>query len=247
MTTAGNTTGAEDGGTAMTIDGRPWQRTTPDAAGAAETTPRPPAGYGVGTMERYLFFGRVIDTLARGSSFRAWFSRFLKVAAAGIAFAGLVALFNAWQFTARQEASGIVGGIVYMLFLVAGVYMVVHATTIRAGHIESLPDGEFTLIPVCAVLTLLIGEAYAALFASLSVGGGLLIWFTRGSAYNLLNHVSAFVPVRTGTDFLAGTLFMVRGLVGAVVILTMGYLASELFLVIARIGERPDSARASIE
>ena len=64
-----------------------------------------------------VFFRKVIDTIARGSAFRTYFSRFLKIAAAGIAFAGLVALFNAWQFTARQEASGIIGGIAYMFFL----------------------------------------------------------------------------------------------------------------------------------
>lgn len=85
-------------------------------------------------------------------------SRLLKIATAGIAFTGVVALFNAWQFTARQEASGIIGGIAFMFFLIAGVYMVAHAFVIRAGNIASLPDGKFTLIPVCAVLFLLAGK-----------------------------------------------------------------------------------------
>jgi len=178
-------------------------------------------------MERFLFFGRVIDTLARGSGFRTWFSRFLKISAAGIAFAGLVALFNAWHFTSRLEGSGIIGGIAYMLFLAAGVYMVVHAAIIRADHIASLPDTRFTLIPLCAVLALLVSEAYAAFSASVSLGGGLLIWFARGDAYSLLKDVSAFVPVQKGSDFLAGILYMIRGLVRAAVVLTGGYLASE--------------------
>lgn len=195
-------------------------------------------------MERYLFFGHVIDTLSRGSAFRIWCSRFLRISAAGVAFAGLVALFDAWQFTSRQEASGIFGGIVYMLFLLAGIYMVVHATILRAGHIASLPDGEFPLIPLCAVLSLLAGEAYAAFSASVSLGGGLLIWCTRGDAYNLMRDVSAFVPAPKGSDFLAGILFMVRGLIRAAVVLTGGYLASELFLVVGRIAERGPGMQA---
>jgi len=189
-------------------------------------------------MEGYLFFGHVIDTLAQGSAFRGYFARFLRISAAVIVFAGLVALVDAWKFISRQEAAGILGGIVYMVCLAAGVYMVVHATILRAGHIASLPDGEFTLIPLCAVLSLLAGEAYAAFSASVSLGGGLLIWFTRGNAYNLLRDVSWFVPSSGGTDFLAGILFMGRGLFRAALVLTGGYLASELLLVVGRLGEK---------
>jgi hypothetical protein len=222
----------------MTMNNRPWQETVPGEANAAETTSRPPARQRAASMDRFLFFGNVIDTIARGSAFRTYFSRFLKIAAAGIAFAGLVALFSAWQFTARQEASGIIGGIAYMFFLTTGIYMVVHATIIRTGHIASLPDGEFTLIPLCAVLSLLVGEAYAAFSASVSLGGGILIWFTQKSAYKLLQDVSPFVPRPAGSDFLAGILFMIRGLIRAAVVLTGGYLASELFRVVGKMAEK---------
>lgn len=224
---------------------RPWQAAAPGEADAPETASRPAERQGTETLERILFFGRVIDAIARGSVFRTWFSRFLKIAAGGIAFAGLVAVFNAWQFTARQEASGIIGGIVYMFFLAVGVYMVVHAAILRAGHIASLPDGEFTLIPLCAVLSLFAGEAYAAFSASVSLGGGLLIWFTRGDAHNLLRDVSAFVPSSKSSDFLAGVLFMIRGLVRAALVLTGGYLASELFLVVGKVAEKGAGVHAN--
>jgi hypothetical protein len=196
-------------------------------------------------MHRYLFFGHVVDTLGQGAAFRSYFSRFLKIAAAGIAFAGVVALFNAWQFTSHQESSGIVGGIAYMFFLAAGIYMVVHATIIRAGHIASLQDGEFTLIPLCAVLSLLVGEACAAFSVSVSIGGGVLIWFTQRGAYKLLQDVSPFVPASGGADFLAGILFMIRGLLRAAVVLIGGYLASELFRVVGKLAEKGPFAHES--
>lgn len=222
----------------MTTDNRTMSSVA--AAGIHDPEPAsPPASrQGAATMDRYLFFGDVIDTLAQGSVFRAHFARFLKIAAVGIAFAGLVALFHAWKFTVRQEASGIIGGIAYMFCFATGVYMAVHATILRAAQIRSLPDGEFTLIPLCSVLALLAGEACAAFAASVSVGGGLLIWFTRGEAYNLLRDVSSFLPSFGGNDFLAGILFMIRGLVRAAVVLTGGYLASELLLVAGKMGER---------
>ena len=229
----------------MTMDNRPWQEAVPGEADAAGTTSRPSARQGPASMDRYLFFGHVIDTLARGAAFRAYFSRFLKIAAAGVAFAGLVALFNVWQFTAGQEASGFIGGIAYMCFLITGIYMVVHATIIRTGHIASLPDGEFTLIPLCAVLSLLVGEAYAAFSASVSLGGGVLIWFTQKGAYKLLQDFSPFVPRPAGSDFLAGILFMIRGLIRAAVVLTGGYLASELFRVVGKMAEKGSEVQAN--
>ncbi len=198
-------------------------------------------------MERYLFFGRVLDALGQGDVFRSWFSRIIRILAAGTALAGIVVLFRAWQFTSRQQASGIIGGMVFMLFLAAGIYMVVHAAFIRAGHIASLPDGEFTVIPVSAVFSLLAGESYAAFCASVSLGGGILIWFIRGDAFTLLREVSAFVPAFGGTDFLAGILFMIRGLFRAALALAGGYLASELLLVFGRMGEKNPGGSASKE
>jgi len=228
----------------MAIDNHTWKQATTAEGGASGPTSRLSARHGEAVVDRVLFFGQVINTLARGCAFRTWFSRFLKIAAAVAAFAGLVALFNAWQFTARQEASGIIGGILYMIFLSAGIYMVVHATILRAGQIASLPDGEFTVIPVCIVVSLLIGEAYAALSASVSLGGGVLIWFTQKDAYRLLQDFPAFVPDGRGADFLGGVLFMIRGMVRAAVVLTGGYLVSELLRVIVRLTEKGPMATA---
>lgn len=218
----------------MTISNRTIQTSGAVDANCAEPTTTATAPQGAFSMDRCLYFGRVIDALARGREFRNHASRFLKIAAAGIAFTGLIALFNAWQFTSRQEASGIIGGIAYMFFLVIGIYMVVHAIIIRAGNIAALQDGEFTLIPLCAVLSLLAGEAFAAFTASVSLGGGLLIWFAPRGAIHLLKEISTFVPTGEGTDFLAGILFMIRGLVRAAAALTGGYLVSELLLVVGR-------------
>lgn len=229
----------------MTIDHRPWHAAAVAEANAPEPTSRQHAGKGAAGVERYLFFGHVLDSLARGSNFRGYFARFLKIAAVVIAFTGLVALFDAWKFTSRQEAPGIIGGIAYMFFLATGFYMVVHAAILRAGHIAALPDSEFPIIPLCAVVSLLAGEAYAAFSTSVSLGGGVLIWFTQKRAYELLREVSAFVPNPGGGDFLAGILFMIRGLVRAAVVLTGGYLASELFLVVGKMAERGSGVHAN--
>lgn len=111
----------------MAIDDRSWQAAPPGEAAAAEPASRQTARPGAAAKGRYLFFGHVLDTLSRGAAFRGYFARFLSVSAGVIAFAGVVGLLDAWQFTSRQQASGIIGGFAYMFLLAAGIYMVVHA------------------------------------------------------------------------------------------------------------------------
>ena len=187
-------------------------------------------------MDRYLFMKRVLDSLGQGPFFRKHLALCVRIGAAVAAMAGLVGFVNAWNFTAHLEPARIPGGIIYMLFLVAAVYMAVHAMLIRANDIGALPHTGFTQLPIGAVASLMVAEAYASVCAALAVGGGILIWFTGDSAYGLLHRVSFFLPAQGGETFMAGILFILRGALRAVVVLFAGYLASELFIVVERLG-----------
>ncbi len=187
-------------------------------------------------MEKYLFMKPVLDSLANGPFFRKHFALCVRIGAAVAAMAGLVGFVNAWNFTAHQDAGRIPGGILYMLFLAAAAYMAVHTLLIRANDIDSLPHTGFTLIPVGAVVSLMIGEAYASVCAALAAGGGILIWFTGDAAYNLLGRVTFFLPFQGGDSFMSGIQFMLHGALRAVAALFLGYLASELFIVVEKLG-----------
>lgn len=187
-------------------------------------------------MEKYLFMKPLLDSLAQGPFFRKHFALCVRIGAAVAAIAGLVAFVNAWNFTAHQEPARMPGGIIYMLFLAAAVYMAVHTLLIRAKDIASLPHTGFTLIPVGAVVSLMVGEAYASVCAALAAGGGILIWFTGDSSYGLLSRVTFFLPAQGGDTFMAGILFILRGAIRAVAALFLGYLASELFIVVEKLG-----------
>ncbi len=187
-------------------------------------------------MDKYLFMRPVLDALAQGPFFRKNFALCVRIGAAVAAMAGLVGFVTAWNFTAHLEAARIPGGILYMLFLAAGVYMAVHTLLIRAKDIDALPHTAFTLIPIGAVASLMVGEAYAAVCAALSVGGGILVWFNGAYAYTLLEHVAFFLPTFSGDSFMAGILLILRGALRAVVVLALGHLVSELFIVVERLG-----------
>ncbi len=187
-------------------------------------------------MEKYLFMKPVLDALADGPFFRRKFALCVRIGAAVAAMAGLVGFVNAWNFTSQLDAGKIPGGILYMLFLAAATYMAVHTLLIRAKDIDALPHTGFTLIPLGAVVALMAGEAYAAVCAALSVGGGILVWFTGDWAYSVLSRAAFFLPPLGGETFMAGVLLILRGALRAVVALALGHLVSELFIVVERLG-----------
>jgi len=186
-------------------------------------------------VNKYLFMKPVLDSLAHGPFFQKHFALCVRIGAAVAAMAGLVGFVNAWNFTTHLEAARIPGGIIYMLSLVAATYMAVHTMLIRAKDIDALPHTGYTLIPMGAVVSLMIGEAYASVCAALAVGGGILIWFS-GDAYLLLNRLTFFLPAQGGDTFMAGIRFILHGAFRAVAALFLGYLASELFIVVEKLG-----------
>lgn len=187
-------------------------------------------------MDKYLFMKPVLDALADGAWFRKQFAVCVRIAAAVAAVAGLVAFVNAWNFTAQLDAGRIPGGILYMLSLAAAAYMAVHTMLLRAKDIDALPRTGFTLIPLGAVVALMLGEAYAAACAALALGGGILVWFTGDYAYSILQRVDFFLPPLGGGTFMSGIVLILRGALRAVVALSIGHLASELFIVVERLG-----------
>ncbi len=187
-------------------------------------------------MDKYLFMKRVLDALAQGPFFRRNLALCVRIGAAVAAMAGLVGFVNAWNATSHLEPGEMPGGILYMLFFAVGVYMAVHTMLIRGKEIAALPHTGFTLIPIGAVVSLMLGEAYAAACAAFAVGGGILVWFTGENAYSLLQRIAFFLPAFDGGTFMAGILLILRGALRAVAALALGRLVSELFIVVEKIG-----------
>lgn len=185
-------------------------------------------------MERYLFMKSVLARLGDGGFLRKASARALRVLAAVAVAAGLVEFVHALRFTFRLEASDVPGGVVYALFFAAGVYMVVHATLIRAAEVEALPGGGLVAIPIASVAFRLVGEAAAGFTAAAAAGGGVLLWFAGGSSYTVLRDLSPLLPLPVGDPFPAGIRYMVSGAIRALLLLGAGRLLSELLGLVER-------------
>ena len=79
-------------------------------------------------------------------------------------------------------------------------------------------------------------KGIGAVCAALAAGGGILVWFNGDYAYSILQRVDFFLPPLGGGTFMAGVLLILRGALRAVVVLSLGHLASELLIVVDRLG-----------
>jgi hypothetical protein len=200
-------------------------------------------------MGKYFFMRPVLQLISVGQFFRKAFVVFLQILAVVIAIAGLVSWITAWKFVAGQDTSLILGIIIFQVFFVIAVYMVVHTIFIRADDISTLPEADYTVIPIVSIALKLCGEIYACFSVVVAIAGGILVWFIGGNAFYFIRKSSFFMPGQAfgfmpgqgfggyNSDFLGGLMFMVVGWLVAFLVLVIFYLFAEIVVVITDIAK----------
>jgi len=183
-------------------------------------------------MEKYFFMGPVLEKISQGQFFRKAFSVTLQIMSAVIAIAALVAWITVWKSISELSAETIIGIIIFQLLFVIAVYMVIHIILIRAGNINSLPDSDYTVIPIVSITLKLLGEIYASFMTVISVAGGILSWFIGSGAFYMVKRPSLLIPsYGSGEGFWGGLVFMAAGLFSAIVGLVIFYFLAESVVV----------------
>lgn len=202
-------------------------------------------------MDKYFFMKPVLQLISVGQFFRKAFAIFLQILAVVIAIAGLVAWVGIWKSVAGQDASLILGIIIFQLFFVIAIYMVVHTMFIRAGDISALPDSDYTVIPIVSIALKLCGEIYACFSVVVAIAGGILIWFIGGNAFYFIKKSGIFMPGPGfggyGSDFLGGIMFIVGGWLLAFLVLVISYFLAETTVVLADIAKNTRITREVAE
>jgi hypothetical protein len=177
---------------------------------------------------RSLFFTRtILGKFGDGAFFRRFFSIFLYILGGIWCLGGLAgAIFMADGYL-REAVGGFVAYIVFLPVMLAGLYMAVHATFIRAGHVARLSGGAYAVVPIFSVLLKLAGELGAIIVLVMGVTGGLTAWFGAGATDGLAQSPAFLHWLLAGRGFGAGLLGMVGGCVSAVAWLTVFYFLAE--------------------
>ena len=187
-------------------------------------------------IERYLFMRPVLDLLAQDRFMRRAASVLLKVAAALIVLFSLTVFFGAGRLLFDLSSNGILGGVLFEVCFVLGVYAAVHVLFIRASQIENLPVADYTVLRMAPLLVRALGEAYAGFVSLVAIGGGIFVWFTNLTLDKVLgSFVRALVPVvHDNPSFMGGIQFMVLGVLFAAGALIAAYLVAEALSLLSR-------------
>lgn len=194
-------------------------------------------------MESYFIMRTVLNWLAEPRHLNRLLAITLRVLAALIVPFSLVTFFKAGKVIFDLPASGILGGIVFQMFFVLAIYAVVHGLFIRARNIDALPGGEYNMFPLAALLVRAAGEAIAAFISLVAVGGGIYVWFTGKGVGTILNPPPKFLPLFGDTTFMGGIEFMVGGVLSAILVVVITYLAVEGLQLLTEAAGRMQASR----
>ena len=197
-------------------------------------------------MEKYFFMRTLLNWLTEPRQFNRMLAITLRVLAALIVPFSLVTFFKAGKVIFDLPASGILGGIVFQVFFVLAIYAVVHGLLIRARNIDALPGGEYNMFPLAAILIRAAGEAIAAFVSLVAVGGGIYVWFTGKGVGTILNPPPKFLPLFGDTTFMGGIEFMVGGVMSAILVIVVTYLAAEGLQLISEAAVRLQESRREV-
>lgn len=194
-------------------------------------------------MNQYLFMRDVLRVVSEGLLFSRAFAYSLRVLAALLGAGALVAWVRLWKEVWRLDGTVFVGGMLFQLLYVIAAYMVIHTMWIRASTIAALGRSDFTVVPIVSICLRMVGEIYACISVAVGVGGGVFLLFGGyGSmAYQATRSIPGMGWSRsllpqilgsdTGSSFVAALLFAAGSALGALVWLTLFYLAAELLVV----------------
>jgi hypothetical protein len=198
-------------------------------------------------MENYFFMRAVLGWLAQPRRFNRLLAFTLQALAALIVPFSLVTFFRAGKVIFDLPSSGILGGIFFQIFFVAGIYCVVHGLLIRARDIEALPGGDYNMFPLARILVRTAGETFAAFIGLVAVGGGIFVWFTGKSVSTILSPPSKFLGLFGDTTFMGGIEFMVGGVLSAVLTLVVATLVADGLHLLTEAAARLPEARQNSE
>ncbi len=189
-------------------------------------------------MDRYFFMRRLLELLRQPGFLNTLVAITLRAVGGLIILLSLVAFFNAGKVIFSLPASGILGGILFLLCYILAIYAVVHTLVIRARNIDDIAVAEFTTFPLVALLLMTFGEVFAAFATLVAIGGGLYVWFTGKSVETILDTIHKFLPSFGDTTFMGGIQFIVGGVLSAIGVLVLCYMLAEGVTAFSEIAKR---------
>ncbi|MCD6579347.1 hypothetical protein J7L48_07705 [bacterium] len=183
-------------------------------------------------MEKIMFIKVVLDNLSKEDFFKKTAALFIRILTALLLINALVSWIKLWKVVFDLSASALIGGIVFQLLFIIGMYMITHIMIIRTENILKLKTEKYYLFPLGATIIKMIGEIWASFLVFMGISGGILIWFAGNQSGRVIRNVpmiNLLGKVGLKGDFLGGLTFMVQLIITGCIVIFISYLLSEGF------------------
>lgn len=181
----------------------------------------------------------VLEHLQSPKSIQKAISIILRVFAGLIGIVLLIAWIASWRYINNFNFFGGVGYLIWQLaFLYAGI-LITKILFKRFAGIVDLPESEYIITPIIALIMVTFGEIFFIFMAIMSVPAMLAIWLTGSSPFYGSGSLGLFLSMLRitypGSIFLAGILALILSWVVGFLTLVFVRLITEITLALVSI------------
>lgn len=231
-----------------TTNGQEHQLETPHLGSSSQTTVSLVPRLQQFEWRRLLFMEPVLAFVSEGRLFGRATAITLRTLAVFSLLGGLGLWIASWIgvrpdafLPTSDKVAHVLGWIVFQAVFLVATYMVAHILFLRARDVASVPQSEFTVIPIGSVLLRVTGEVWAALAVAVGVGGGLMTMISGTFTGGFLDFLP-FLGSASG-GLVGGLLFMFTSLLIAVAVLLLFYFLAEAAIVAVDIARNTAAVR----
>jgi hypothetical protein len=188
-------------------------------------------------FEKYTNTKPVLETLKSPKAIQKVISIILRIFTVVFGFILFVLWIRSWRFINQFKFFGGLGYLIWQLFFLFALVYITKIMYQRFVEITDLPESDYIITPIIALLLVTFGEVIFIFFAIMSVPAMLAVWlagtslyYTGGTLGMILSSINAVNPQNI---FLAGiSIFVMSWVVGFLtMIFTRLFMETALALV----------------
>lgn len=205
-------------------------------------------------MSLLTFYYPVLNALSRGPVIRKAVAIGLRIVGGLIALAGLFGIITLLKFILQPGVppEATLGGLLLAGLITVALLCVVQICFYRARAIDTLPNSDYTVIPIISITLRAIGEILGTLGLATAIGGFLVILLSSGELGTQLLGASGlpgiFLPGSSPqSSFVAGLSVLAYAAMMSFAAVLFFYFLAEYVVVQVDIARRlePQSARTA--
>ncbi|MFO8037710.1 MAG: hypothetical protein R6U57_13895 [Anaerolineales bacterium] len=201
-------------------------------------------------FEKYTNTQPVLDILKSPKAFQKVISIILRIFTVVFGLILFVLWIRSWRFINQFKFFGGLGYLIWQLFFIFAAVYIIKIMYQRFVEITDLPESDYIITPIIALLLVTFGEVVFIFLAIMSVPAMLAVWlagtslyYTGGTLGMILSSMNAVNPQNI---FLAGISVFVTSWVVGFLILIFARLFVETTLALVTIAKEASTLRRHI-